>query len=49
MSAPTGTATAVAQIGNREDLTDILERVAPEKTPFSSNIGAGKPAEGVFH
>lgn len=28
--------------GNREDLTDILSRVAPEKTPFTSTIGSAK-------
>lgn len=40
MAAPTNTATTLTQKGNRENLTSILERVAPEKTPFSSNIGA---------
>jgi len=49
MAAATNTATTLSQKGNREDLTDILERVAPEITPFSSNIGAGKTAKGVYH
>lgn len=49
MSAPTNTATTLTQKGNREDLTDILERVAPESTPFSSNSGAGSPATAIFH
>ena len=49
MAAPTGTATTVSQIGNREDLTDILERVAPENTPLSSNIKEGKKAKAIFH
>lgn len=49
MAAPTNTATTLTQKGNREDLTDILERVAPEATPFSSNSGAGAPATAIFH
>ena len=49
MAAPTNTATTLTQAGNREDLTDILERVAPEKTPFTSNIGAGQKATAVYH
>lgn len=49
MAAPTNTATSLSQIGNREDLTDILTRVAPEATPFTSNIGQGQKAEAVYH
>lgn len=49
MAAPTNTATTLTQKGNREDLTDILERVAPEETPFYSNIGAGQKATAVYH
>jgi len=49
MAAPTNTATTVTQKGNREDLTEILERVAPEETPFMSNIGAGQKASAVYH
>lgn len=49
MAAPTNTATTLTQKGNREDLTDILERVAPETTPFSSNSGAGTPATAPYH
>jgi hypothetical protein len=49
MAAPTNTATTLSQAGNREDLTDILERVAPEETPFTSNIGAGQKAKAVYH
>lgn len=50
MAAPSNTATTVAQVGNREALTNILERVAPEATPFTSNIGAaqGVDVKGVF-
>lgn len=49
MAAPTNTATTLTQKGNREDLTDILESVQPEKTPFTSNIGAGLKSTGVYH
>lgn len=49
MAAPTNTATTVSQAGNREDLSDILERVAPEETPFTSNIGGGQKAKAVYH
>lgn len=49
MSVPSNTATTLNQKGNREDLTDILERIAPEATPFASNIGAGKPAKATYH
>lgn len=48
MAAPTNTATTLTQKGNRENLTDILERVAPEATPFSSNIGAGPKATATY-
>ena len=49
MAAPSNTATTLTQKGNREDLTDILTRVAPEATPFSSNIGQGAKSEAIFH
>lgn len=49
MAAPTNTATTVSQSGNREDLSDKLERVEPEMTPFTSNIGAGSKATAVYH
>jgi len=48
MSAPSGTVTSLTNIGQREDLSDIIHRVAPEKTPFISNIGRTK-ATNVFH
>lgn len=35
-------ATTLNQIGNREDLTDVIHRVAPEKTPLISLIGRGQ-------
>lgn len=49
MSAPANTATTITQKGNREDLTEILTRVAPEATPCSSNIGQGQKADAVYH
>jgi len=48
MAAPTNTATTLSQKGNREQLTDILERVAPEATPFSSNIGSAQKAKATY-
>jgi hypothetical protein len=48
MTAPTNTATTLSQKGNREQLTDILERVAPENTPFTSNCGEGPKATAVL-
>lgn len=48
MAAPTNTATTLSQKGNREQLTDILERVAPEATPFMSNIGAAEKATATY-
>jgi len=35
-------ASTLNQVGNREDLTDVIHRVAPEKTPLISLIGRGK-------
>ena len=48
MTVPTNTATTLSQKGNREQLTEILERVAPEATPFSSNIGEGPKASATY-
>lgn len=48
MAAPSNTVTSLVSIGNREDLEDVIYRVAPEETPFYSNIGTVK-ATGVFH
>ena len=30
------------QVGNREDLTDVIYNIAPTETPFMSNIGRTK-------
>jgi hypothetical protein len=47
MTAPTNLVGS-QNIGIREDLSDIIHRVAPEKTPFISNIGKNK-ATNTFH
>ena len=41
MAAPTNTIVPAGVAGNREDLSNLIERVAPEKTPFCSNIKGG--------
>jgi hypothetical protein len=48
MTAPTNTVTSVNNIGIREDLENVIYRVAPESTPLSSNIGTAK-ATNIFH
>ncbi len=48
MAAPTNLTTTLNSVGNREDLTDVIHRVAPEKTPVVSTIGKGK-AKARYH
>ena len=49
MTAPTNTITsATPNVGTREDLEDSIYRVAPEETPFVSNIGTTK-AKAIYH
>lgn len=48
MAAPTNTETTLTAIGLREDLSNLIFRVAAEKTPFLSNIGRAK-ATAVYH
>jgi hypothetical protein len=48
MTAPTNTVLTTTLIGQREDLEDIIYRVAPEDTTFSSNIGKAS-ATARFH
>lgn len=48
MAAPTNTITALNNIGQREDLQDVIYRVAPEETPFISNIGRTS-VSAVYH
>lgn len=42
MAAPTNLETTETSVGQREDLSDVIYRVAPEETPFFSAIGKGK-------
>ena len=42
MAAPTNTVTQLTSIGRREDLSDVITRVQPEKTPFFSTVKKGK-------
>lgn len=49
MTAPTNTVTSVTpNVGVREDLEGTIYRVAPEETPFTSNIGSVS-ASNIFH
>jgi hypothetical protein len=48
MAAPTNTVTTLTTVGVREDLEDVIYRVAPEETPFISNIGKAK-ASAIRH
>jgi len=48
MPAPTNTTTTLVSVGDREDLEDVIYRVAPEETPFISNVGSSK-ATGTYH
>lgn len=42
MAVPTNLVTTLNTVGQREDLEDVIYRVAPEKTPFISSIGKVK-------
>lgn len=48
MALPANTATTYTNVGIREDLSDVIYRVAPEETPFTNNIGRGT-ATATFH
>lgn len=48
MAAPTNTETTLTAVGVREDLSNIIFRIAAEQTPFVSNIGRAK-AKATFH
>lgn len=49
MTAISGTATTLTTKGIREDLEDVIYRVAPSKTPFQNNIGSAGKATATFH
>lgn len=42
MTAPTGTLQTFQAIGNREDLSDVINDISPLDTPFYSNVAHGK-------
>lgn len=48
MAAPTNTETTLTAKGLREDLSNLIFRVAAEQTPFLSSIGREK-AKGIYH
>lgn len=48
MALPTNTHITYANIGIREDLSDVIYNISPEETPFWNNIGTGK-ATATFH
>lgn len=48
MAAPTNAVTTLSNVGQREQLSNIIFRVAAEKTPFISNIGRTK-ATATYH
>jgi hypothetical protein len=48
MAAPTNTLQTYAAIGNKEDLSDVIYRIAPTATPFMSGIGKVK-ATNTLH
>jgi len=48
MPAPTNTYVSTAAVGNREDLTDIIDMITPTETPLYSMIGKAK-ASGTNH
>lgn len=48
MAAPTNSTTTLNSVGIREDLSNLIFRVAAEETPFISNIGRAK-ASNTFH
>ena len=45
MAVPTGTTQTYAQIGIREDLTDIIYDISPTETPFLTKAGRGKATQ----
>lgn len=48
MAAPTNTETTLTAKGLREDLSNLIFRVAAEQTPFISTIGRAK-AKAIYH
>jgi hypothetical protein len=48
MAVPTNTIITYENVGIREDLSDVIYRVAPDETPFTNNIGTTK-ATSIYH
>lgn len=48
MAVAAGTKLTFGSVEDREDLSDVAYEVAPNQTPFISNIGKGR-ATGTFH
>jgi hypothetical protein len=48
MALPSETLATYQAIGNREDLTDLIERISPTDTPFFTGVSKGK-AKAVNH
>jgi hypothetical protein len=48
MPLPSETLATYQAVGNREDLTDLIERISPTDTPFMSGTAKGK-ADAVNH
>ena len=48
MALPTNAAATYENVGIREDLSDVIYRVAPDETPFQNNIGTTK-ATAIYH
>lgn len=48
MALPTNTHITYANVGIREDLSDVIYNISPEETPFWNNIGTGK-ASNTYH
>src|SRR4051812_7490211 len=48
MAAPTNTYLTTAAIGNREDLSDVIYRIAPTETPFL-NMAKKAKATATLH
>lgn len=48
MAQPTNAHSSYDAVGNREDLADVIHRITPTRTPFSTMAGK-KDADGVLH
>ena len=44
MAVITNTLQSTAAVGNREDISDVVDRITPEDTPMYTAMGKGKAA-----